>query len=145
MTGRVIRYLISIFIACIVLIVNCGKKGIDTAEKLANALKNQGVNYQVIEKVRHKMEFAKIDEAIALKGDSLWIEIFRIENPKSYNLGVQAVQMRLIVENKMKVEPEDKIEDAFFKRPFIIVIKQEPEKGFTKQVLMNKIFPKTEE
>jgi hypothetical protein len=127
------------------LIVSCGKKGIDTAEQLAEALKKQGVNYQVMEEVEHKLRFAKIDEAIALKGDSLWVEIFRIENLKGYNLAVQAVKMSVIVENQMVQEPEEKIEDAFFKHPFIVVVKQEPERGFIKQILINKIFPKTEE
>ncbi len=78
MGRELVRCLLFVCLAyAVVLIVGCGTK-IDTAEKLAAALKRKGVNYQTIEQVDAK--HPKVDEAIALKGDNLWVEILRIED-----------------------------------------------------------------
>ena len=124
--------------------INCQKKGIDTALKLAEALKKEGINYQTIEEVEIKLKFAKIDEEIALKGDDLWLQMFRIEDEKSYKTSVTAVVLRLGLEKEIEGEQTDKVKDIFIKKPFLVMIMQEPEDGVVKQAL-NKIFPKTEE
>jgi hypothetical protein len=133
------------FIALIFLLnVNCQNKGIDTAMKLSEALKKEGINYQTIEEVEIKLKYAKIDEEIALKGDDLWLQMFRIEDERSYKTSVTALMFRLAMEKEIENEQADKVKDIFIKKPFIVMIMQEPADGVVRQAL-NKIFPKPEE
>lgn len=145
MSRGFVRVLLFSFIAYTFLLnINCQKKGIDTAVKLAEALKKEGINYQTIEDVEIKLKFAKIDEEMALKGDNLWLQVFRIEDEKSYKTSVAALVLRLGLEKEIEGEQTDKPKDVFIKKPFLVMIMQEPEEGVVKQAL-NKIFPKTEE
>ncbi len=112
--------------------------------KLAEALKKEGINYQTIEEVEIKLKYAKIDEEIALRGDDLWLQMFRIEDEKSYKTSVTALMFRLAMEKEIENEQTDKVKDIFIKKPFIVMIMQEPEDGVVRQAL-NKLFPKQEE
>lgn len=140
-----LRSLLFSFIALIFLLnINCQKNVIDTAVKLAEALKKQGIDYQTIEEVEIKLKYAKIDEEIALRGDDLWLQMFRIEDEKSYKTSVTALMFRLAMEKEIENEQTDKVKDIFIKKPFIVMIMQEPEDGIVRQAL-NKVFPKPEE
>ena len=122
--------------------VGCGK-GVNTANGLATALKRNGIEYQVIEPVdSNEFRYAKIDEAIALKGDNLWVEILRIEDEKTYKLFVVSWLLMGAAETKVQQRLPGR-PDIYSKRPFVIIIRQEPQKGHVKEVL-KKILPEQE-
>ena len=136
------RCLLFISLACaVVFILGCGTK-IDTAEKLAVALKRQGVNYQTIEQVDAK--HPKVDEAIAIKGANLWVEILRIEDEKTYKLFMGMGLFLFAVEKKVEKDLPDMPVNMLSKKPFVIVIRQEPEEGAIKEAL-NRIFPQKDD
>ncbi len=113
---------------------------IGTAQELAHALKQKGVQFQKIEPLdTSKLKSARPEEAIALKGDELWIEIFRIEDKRTFKLFAATGMMLAGVEANAK-KPIPGKPDAFIRRPFVILVRQEPEKGAVKHALM-KIFP----
>jgi hypothetical protein len=141
MNSHFVKSLFIVFIVGVTSIFNCGKKEIDTAQKLADALKKEGVKYQSFEQVETKLR--KVNEVIALTGDSLRIEILRIEDEMAYKTAVVAALFRLKFD-KDKEDAENKLQDVFYKKPFLVMIKQEPAKGEIKQAL-NKIFPKKSE
>ncbi len=125
-----------------ILLFSCSKSSkIDTAEKLANALKKQGVIFQSIEEGDTKLR--KVDEITVLTGDSLRVEILRIEDETAYKTAVFAVRLRLKFD-KEKEGDENKLQDIFYKKPFLVMIYQEPETGIVNRAL-NKIFPPTKE
>ncbi len=145
MSKRFLKSILFSFITLIFLLnICCQKNGIDTAMKLAEALKKEGINYRTIEEVEIKLKYAKIDEEIALRGDNLWLQMFRIEDEKSYKTSVTALMFRLAMEKEIENEQTDKVKDIFIKKPFIVMIMQEPEDGVVRQAL-NKLFPKQEE
>lgn len=122
-----------------VLILGCGK--IDTAEKLAAALKRKGIDYHTIEPVDAPAgRFAKVDEAIALKGDNLWVEILRIEDQRTYKLFLGSAVFLFAVEKKADKDLPGMPVNVLSKKPFLLVVREEPEKDTVKQAL-NKIFP----
>jgi hypothetical protein len=144
MGGVLARYLWFIFgIYAVVLTIGCGK--IDTAEKLAAALKRKGVDYQTIEPLEApKGRFAKVDEAVALKGENLWVEIFRIEDQRTYKLFVGAGAFLFTVEKKIEKDIPDLPVTMLARKPFVIVVREEPVKDHVKQAL-NRIFPQKED
>ena len=114
--------------------VGCGR-GVDTANGLATALKRNGIEYQVIEPVDvSEFRYAKIDEAIALRGDNLWVEILRIEDEKTYKLFVGSWLLLGAAERKVQQRLPGR-PDIYSKRPFIIIVRKEPQKGHVKEVL----------
>jgi hypothetical protein len=82
-----------VFIVYVLLFSCCKNSKIDTAQKLADALKKQGIIFQAIEEGETKLP--KVDEIIVLTGDSLRVEILRIEDETSYKTAVFAVRLRL--------------------------------------------------
>jgi len=118
----------------------CGTR-MNTAEALALALKNEGLNYKVIESIdTSDIKYAKIDEAIALKGANLHIKIFRIEDEKTYKFFAGTLGLVAVFKEKFGKKTLETPKNAFLKKPFVIVIKNEPCKGIVKQTLQ-KFFP----
>ena len=136
-TGRVVLYL-----ALIVLFISGCSGKINTAERLAEALKKQNVDYNTIESINTGiMEYGKINEGIVLKGPGLSIKIFRIEDKKAYTSFVTAGFLTILANKKIKkLKSTEKIQ-IYCKKPFAVIVEQEPVKGQTKQSL-GKIFPK---
>ena len=124
----------------IALTVGCGKTVINTVDDLATALKQNGIVYRTRETVNlSRFKYAKIDEAVALKGDELWIEIFHITHEKTYKSFVGSSVLLVAAEVKTQRELPGK-PVVYFKKPFIIIVRQEPQKGGVKKAL-KKIFP----
>jgi hypothetical protein len=140
MLNKFVRAL-CIFVICI-LLFGCGKTNkIDTAEKLANALKKQGVIFNSVEEGETKLR--SVNEILVLTGNSLRIEILRIENETAYKTAIFAVSARLKFDKNTE-DGEDKLQDVFYKKPFLVMIYQEPETGIINRAL-NKIFNTTKE
>lgn len=125
-----------------VLLFTCSKSNkIDTVQKLADALKKQGIKFQAIEEGETKLP--KVDEIIVLTGDSLRVEILRIEDETALKTAVFALKLRLKFDKDKELD-EDKLQDIFNKKPFVVMIYQEPETGIVNRAL-NKIFPSIKE
>ena len=123
----------------VALTVGCGKT-VDTVDDLATALRQNGIIYRSRETVDlSQLKYAKIDEAIALKGDKLWIEIFHIPHEKTYKLFASSSVLLRAVEVKTQRKLPGK-PDVYFKKPFIIIVREEPQKGNVKKAL-KRIFP----
>ncbi len=136
------KNLLGIVLFVMILGVGCGK-GVNTANGLATALKRNGIEYQVIEPVdSNEFRYAKIDEAIALKGDNLWVEILRIEDEKTYKLFVVSWLLMGAAETKVQQRLPGR-PDIYSKRPFVIIVRKEPQKGHVKEVL-KRILPEQE-
>ena len=117
------KNLIGLVLFVMVLGAGCGR-GVDTANGLATALKRNGIEYQVIEPVDFDdFSHAKIDEAIALKGDNLWVEILRIEDEKTYKLFVVSWLLLGAAETKVQQRLPGR-PDIYSKRPFVIIIRK---------------------
>jgi hypothetical protein len=82
----------------------------------------------------------KVDEAIALKGENLWVEILRIEDERTYKLFMGMGLFLFAVEKEVGKDLPDMPANMISKKPFVIVVRQEPEKGAIKEAL-NRIFP----
>ncbi len=136
------KNLLGLVLFVMVLGAGCGR-GVDTANGLATALKRNGIEYQVIEPVDFDdFSHAKIDESIALKGDNLWVEILRIEDEKTYKLFVVSWLLLGAAETKVQQRLPGR-PDIYSKRPFVIIIRKEPQKGHVKEVL-KRILPEQE-
>ena len=132
--------------AGLVIASGCGTGGFDTATKLAEALENEGIEYESVGEVKRggKRVPRFIDEAISLTGEGLRVEIFRVENEKYFKMAAAAVWLRRGVEAQVDGDPDEEIEDAFIRRPFVVAIIREPEQGLVKQTL-ERILPKGKE
>jgi hypothetical protein len=125
------------------LTVGCGKAVVDSVDDLTTALKQKGIEYRTRETVNlSRFKYAKIDEAVALKGDELWIEIFHITHEKTYKSFVGSSVLLVAAEAKTQRELPGK-PDVYFRKPFIIIVRQEPKKAHVKKAL-KKIFPEKE-
>ncbi|OPZ84299.1 MAG: hypothetical protein BWY76_01901 [bacterium ADurb.Bin429] len=115
---------------------------VDTAGKLANALKKKGVNYTATEALAMPplpMGY-EADEAIALTGDNLRVEIYRVESEKYFKIFHTAVMTAVVFDGAtpgtMRTKP-------IARQPFIVVIRQEPRPGGVKDA-MDQIIPPAE-
>jgi hypothetical protein len=135
---KFIKYLYIVIISC--LILNCGDKTINSVDKLVKALKKNGIQYLSIEAITtDELKLTRFDEAYALHGENLWLEIYRIENEMIYKTSIAAVMLRMKFD-KSEDNLSNKPHDIFVRKPFLVMIIQEPENGKTKQALQ-KIFP----
>lgn len=125
------------------LTVGCGKK-IDSAKDLAEAFKRNGIQYRATKPVDlTQFRHARIDEAITLKGDELSIEIFRITHEKTYKLFAASSLILTAAEKKTEQRLPGR-PDIYSRKPFIIIVREEPHKGDVKKAL-NKILPEKDQ
>ncbi len=139
MFRKLIKILIFTLVAiCIITMTSCAIK-VSTADELAEALKGEGINYDLKEPVDiTKMRHARVNEAIALKGENLSIEIYRIEDERTYEIFLKTVVFLYAVDKKVEGGLPKLPKNTISKKPFVIVIREEPEKGYVKRVV-NKI------
>ena len=117
--------------------VGCAKdNGAQTAEELASALERNGLKYHGKKPINtSNLRYATIDEAVALEGDNLRIEIFRIEDQRTYEMFAGSALMLKAVERETEQAIPGSPPRAYSKRPFVIIIRQEPEPGQLRQAL----------
>ena len=133
-------------ILCVLLFSGCSFFGINSAEKLAAALRSKGITYQTATKVPVKAnrnattgENLKVNEALDLKGEDFYAEIMRINDKRSYEKFKPALQMSLAMIEMGYKKPPASI-PAYLKYPFVVVVIDEPESGGVYAAL-KKIFP----
>ena len=113
---------------------------LETADDLASALKDAGLQYDTTEGIdTSNMRYAKIDQAIALTGDNLNVEILLIEDRHTYDLAKKAQEQ---ISLNGALHDSSVIDDPtiYARRPYFIVIRQEPQAGDVLEVLQ-KILP----
>lgn len=116
--------------------------GIDTVSKLAAALKSQGVAWTSsgpVERARVGPARA-VNEAVLLEGESLRIEVYRVENEKWFKTAAVALLMRRRFEADGS---ENALADAFVRRPFLVAVVEEPSKRQVREAI-GRVFPKDE-
>ena len=139
----IVTPLVIINIFAIVSLASCGSS-VETANELAEALEKEGIEYDSIEKVgTFRSKYAKIEEAIALKGDNLNVEIYRIEDRRTYKAFCGSVLLLAVAEKKTGQRLPGR-PSLYPKKPFVIVVRQEPEAGVVKRALEN-ILPQKED
>ena len=123
-----------------VLISGCGKTL--TAIQLATALKEKGIDYTEVEAIdTTQFKHAKINEGITLKGDGLRVEIYRISGKKDYDLFKGASTLMLVHKHETQKDLRGLPGQTYFKRPFAVIVRQEPKGGEVVKAL-NGIFSK---
>ena len=137
MTGR--RRPASISAAsAFVLFAVCGctsPEKIETAADLAAALQREGLHYATQEPAKlPKMKYGRIDEGITLKADGLSVDIVRIEDERTYKafLGVGAIIGAAEAKTGQRLP---KRPDLYSRRPFVVIVREEPNPGEVKQIL----------
>jgi len=130
-----------LFILGLVVTIGCAKdNGAQTADELASALERNGITYHVKKPIStSNLRYATIDEAVALEGDNLKIEIFRIEDQRTYEMFAGSAIMLKAVEKEAGQTIPGLPPSTYSKKPFVIIIRQEPEQGHVRQAL-TKIF-----
>ncbi len=119
---------------------SCSKKQIGSVRELAEILQEKGINFNSIEHIDvSDLRHAKIDESIRLKGDNINIEIYRIEDKRTYELFISAGVFIFVVENESGVDLQNTPDNIFTHKPYIIVLKQEQNPGELK-IILNEIF-----
>jgi len=126
------------FIVVVGLTVSCEKR-VTTVTDLSSAMKRNGIHYHTTALVDlSAFRYAQIDEALALTGDNLRVELFRINNEKTYKLFFSSCLLLAAAEAKAQQRLPGS-PDIYSKRPFIIIVREEPRKGEVKKTL-DKIF-----
>jgi hypothetical protein len=81
-----------------------------------------------------QLRYGHIDEAVALRGENLWIEILRIEDERTFKVLTDAGVLLLAVEVATE-QPIPEKPELYAYQPFAIVVRNEPEPGQTEAAL----------
>ena len=114
-----------------------------TANDLAAALAAQGVAYTETSSGPLSIgSHARFDENLILQGDALWVELLRIEDDRTYK-AVEKVRAILVLSEAVSGQKFPGKPSIYFRKPFVILVRQEPEQG---QVLaaLNAVLPPAE-
>jgi hypothetical protein len=117
------------------IIINCGKNKIDDIGKLSLKLQDQGLKIISEETIDiSSLTHATIDEAILLRGEKLELEVYRIEDSRTFKLFVGSGVLISIAEQEGG-GVSDISKKMWFKEPFIVLIEKEPRKGIVEDAL----------
>lgn len=106
----------------------------ETAQELADALNRHGIGYTEAEPLDFSgMRFAKIDEGLRLTGEDLRMEILRIEDPRTFEMASSAGFLLRLFDDQ--INESLGAPDMFVSKPFVVIIRQEPEPGETRRAL----------
>ena len=139
--SRFYSFVVVTVAGCLVLSACSPLKPIESVEDLALALKNGGIAYQTLEPIDFSsMRFAKIDEGLSLRGESVRIDILRIEDERTFKVMVGAGNLLTglgdLLENEAAGPP-----DTYVRRPFAVIIREEPRPGEVREILSRLLPP----
>lgn len=124
----------------IVLLTGCGGPRLETVDDVVAALEKEGIQYTATSPANtSKLRRVKIDEAIVVTGDTLNVEILRIEREKHFKIFAGMGVLLAAVEVQAGKTFADK-PGLYARRPFIVIIRQEPREGQVRAAL-KRIFP----
>ncbi len=106
-----------------------------TAQDLARSLDRRGIAFERTEPLDFAtMRFAKIEEGLRLTGEDLRIEILRIEDPRTFEVASSAGFLLRLFDDP-GAEGALGAPEIYAAKPFVVVIRQEPEPGKTRRAL----------
>jgi len=123
------RIALACLAVCLMAACGCGHGEPETIDELAAALQAEGVAYDVAETAA--LPRIKSD-GLRLTGPGLKVEVFRIERERDMKLAVTAVTMVAVLGERDVGAPKVK---PYVRRPFVIVVRNEPEEGLVKGAL----------
>ena len=112
---------------------------VDTVARLAGALKKEGIAWETIvpiERGRGRVK-AAVAEAFELAGDSLLVEVYRVEDEKFFKTAAVALMLRAGLEPE---HSENALRDVCVHRPFLLAVVEEPEERAVRRAL-EQVFP----
>lgn len=102
---------------------------IESASDLADALAREGFTAESREPIDFsEMRYAKIDEAITMRGEGLTVDILHITDPHTYDVLTSASVLLAAIGGKTD-SPALTPPDIISRQPFVVVVRQEPEAG----------------
>jgi hypothetical protein len=121
---------------CAVFIAGCvAQPNVETAADLADAIEDAGYAIDSRTAIDFSgMQHARIDEGYTLRGDGLLVEVLRISDARTFDLMTSASALLTAIGAKTESEaltPPDIVQ----RRPFVVVIRQEPEQGGIRQTV----------
>ncbi len=124
----------------------CFLFGINSAQKLADAFRKNGITYSSATKVpvkEHKNartgQSLKVNEALDLRGQELYVEIMRISDRHTFDAFRPVLEVSLAMFETGYKKPRGSM-SAYLKYPFVVIVLDEPENGGVYAAL-RKIFP----
>ncbi len=129
-----------LFLAALATAAGCASTPrIETADALAQALKKGGVAYDSTERLNlADLPVAKIDEGLGLTGKNLEVLILRITDERTYKVATSVSFLMAIVKDLIKetvAEAAAAPGEVYLSKPFVIVIRAEPETGQVRAAL----------
>lgn len=105
------------------------KPTINNAADLTAQLQRSGLNIESQEQLpKPKGRHFRWDEGVGLNGPDLRIEIIRIDDEKIYKIAVSAGVIIALGENEAGQRFPGR-PDIYYSQPYMIVVRQEPQKG----------------
>jgi len=102
---------------------------INSAEDIGDALEREGLVVESREAVpQPKSRHVRFDEAIALNGPELRVEIIRINDERVYKVARSMGPIFALAENSAGQRFPGR-PDLYMSQPYMIVVRQEPEAG----------------
>ncbi len=128
-------------VGCLSILACSALKPIESAEDLAIALKDGGIAIQTQEPIDFSsMRFAKIDEGLSLRGESVRIDILRIEDERTFKVMVGAGNLLTGLGDLLESEAAGP-PDTYVRRPFALIIREEPRPGEVREILSRLLPP----
>ena len=114
---------------------------LSTADRLAKALKAKGLDYRETTPVDlAQWQSAEVDEGLTLLGDSLRVDVLRIEDIDSFQ-AAQRASMRLTdFQGGVRLDIVEPIE-IYARWPYVVVVRQEPDRGQVLAILQEVLPP----
>lgn len=117
---------------------------IETAGDLVAQLQTAGVQFDSQEPApMPKGEYFRFDEGLRLKGQDLFLDVLRIEDERVFGIAKSAGAILAVAEASAGQHIPDNPE-VFARRPFVIVIRQQPEGSSIQATLANLLPPEQE-
>jgi hypothetical protein len=108
---------------------------IETLDDLTKALKNNGIQYDSTSPLDFSgMRFAQIDEGVRITGKDLHVELLRVEDDRTFKVVSGAGTLLGALDKTLEDTPADPPE-VITRRPFVVVVRAEPEPGQVRRVL----------
>jgi hypothetical protein len=100
-----------------------------TAEELAEVLRAHGIPYDSATQIADgRWTFTEIDDALTLTGEGTHVEILRIDDAETFEAAERASSRFASFQGGIVLNPQ-KVTRVFTRRPFVVVIREEPMPG----------------
>lgn len=123
-------------------VLSCGNAKIDTAEKLAEQLKENGVAFTSQGQANNvpRPPRVNIDEAIELTGPQLHVEVLRIDEEESRKMFTMAIAFVGMADKLAVQKTEQSLQDRpkiYSHDTLIVVVREEPRDGLVQEAMQS--------